>query len=79
MKTMLLTAALDRRHGKGRIGSRLGLERRCLLFFPTQQTGWRWVSDHRKQTEIDFRVLVDEAQFLTDDQVSAAGGNCRRA
>ena len=67
MKTMLLTAALDKRHGKGRIGSRIGLSADAFIFSNTTDMV-ALVSDHRKQTEIDC-VLVDEAQFLTDDQV----------
>ena len=67
MKTMLLTAALDGRHGKGRIGSRIGLSADAFVFSNTTDMV-ALVSDHRKQTAIDC-VLVDEAQFLTDDQV----------
>jgi thymidine kinase len=67
MKTMLLTAALDGRHGKGRIGSRIGLSADAFVFSSATDMV-ALVSDHRKQTEIDC-VLVDEAQFLTDDQV----------
>ena len=67
MKTMLLTAALDERNGKGRIGSRIGLSADAFVF--SNMTDMvALVSDHRKQTAIDC-VLVDEAQFLTDDQV----------
>ena len=67
MKTMLLTAALDGRHGKGRIGSRIGLSADAFVFSSATDMV-ALVSDHRKQTEIDC-VLVDEAQFLTNDQV----------
>ena len=67
MKTMLLTAALDGRHGKGRIGSRIGLSADAFVFTNTTDMV-ALVSDHRKQAAIDC-VLVDEAQFLTDDQV----------
>ena len=67
MKTMLLTAALDGRHGEGRIGSRIGLSADAFVFSSVTDMV-ALVSDHRKQTEIDC-VLVDEAQFLTDDQV----------
>ena len=67
MKTMLLTAALDGRHGKGRIGSRIGLSADAFVFSNTTDMV-ALVSDHRKQTGIDC-VFVDEAQFLTDDQI----------
>ena len=67
MKTLLLTAALDRRHGKGRIGSRIGLGADAIVFSATTDMA-RLVSDHCDRTVIDC-VLVDEAQFLTDGQV----------
>ena len=67
MKTILLTAALDGRHGKGRIGSRIGLAADALVFSNTTDM-MALVSDHCEQTAINC-VLVDEAQFLTDDQV----------
>ena len=67
MKTMLLTAELDGRHGKGRIGSRIGLSADAFVFSNTTDMV-ALVSDHRKQTAIDC-FLVDEAQFLTNDQV----------
>mgnify|MGYP002005850941 CR=1 FL=1 len=67
MKTILLTAALDRRHGKGRIGSRIGLSADAFVFSNTTDMV-ALISDHLGQTLINC-VLVDEAQFLTDDQV----------
>ena len=67
MKTLLLTAALDGRHGKGRIGSRIGLGADAIVFSATTDMA-RLVSGHCDRTSIDC-VLVDEAQFLTDGQV----------
>jgi thymidine kinase len=67
MTTMLLTAALDERHGKGRIGSRIGLGADAFVFSPETDMA-DLVSNQHQQTKIDC-VLVDEAQFLTDDQV----------
>ena len=67
MKTMLLTAALDGRHGKGRIGSRIGLSADAFVFSTTTNMV-ALISDHHEHTAINC-VLVDEAQFLTDDQV----------
>jgi thymidine kinase len=60
-KVQLFTAAIDNRYGEGRITSRLGASRDALVF----------------DTETDFVkvatsvacVLVDEAQFLTPQQV----------
>ena len=67
MKTMLLTAALDGRHGKGRIGSRIGLGADAFVFC-NKTDMVALISHHCKGTSINC-VLVDEAQFLTDDQV----------
>lgn len=67
MNTLLLTAALDGRHGKGRIGSRIGLGADAFVF--SNKTDMvTLISNHNGQTAIDC-VLVDEAQFLTDNQV----------
>lgn len=67
MQTMLYTAALDNRIGAGTIGSRIGLEIGAQTFEPS--------SDLRGEIEAQIKqrdvhcVLVDEAQFLTRDQV----------
>jgi len=67
METLLLTPALDDRAGRGRIRSRIGLEAEALVFEP----GDDLLAAVRQ--ELDVRnihcVLVDEAQFLTRDQV----------
>ncbi len=65
MKTVLFTAAIDTRSGAGKIGSRIGLERAAIGF--------------DRDTDLQATVLtaaapvacvlVDEAQFLTADQV----------
>ncbi len=67
MKTLLLTAALDGRHGKGRISSRIGLGADAIVFSATTDMA-RLVLDHYDRMAIDC-VLVDEAQFLSDGQV----------
>ena len=67
MTTMLLTAELDERHGKGRIASRIGLGADAILF--SKETNITdLVSIMHQREKIDC-VLIDEAQFLTDDQV----------
>jgi thymidine kinase len=63
MSTKLYTAELDNRGAVGSIGSRLGISRSALTFSP--------------QTMFDYRIIesdtacifIDEAQFLTRDQV----------
>lgn len=67
MDTFLLTAALDTRAGAGRIGSRIGIE--------AEAEGFDVEDDlfSRIANRLDRRpvacVFVDEAQFLTAEQV----------
>ena len=67
MHTLLLTAALDDRFGKGKVASRIGLEQSADLFEP-QMNLFQHVITRHTEKNIDC-VLVDEAQFLTKDQV----------
>lgn len=67
MRTLLLTAAVDDRAGVGRISSRIGLVAEADIF----RAGDNLLDHIRKAHEaapIDA-VFVDEAQFLTEDQV----------
>lgn len=66
MATMLWTAALDSRSG-GQVKSRIGLESEAHKFHPGTDL-WTSVSASHKVQPLDC-VLVDEAQFLTSDQV----------
>ncbi|HEY0324917.1 MAG TPA: thymidine kinase, partial [Allosphingosinicella sp.] len=67
MQTMLYTAAFDDRAGGGTIGSRIGLE--------TEAHTYEAGTDLRAEVETEIKkrpvdcILVDEAQFLTRDQV----------
>lgn len=66
MRTMLWTAALDSRSA-GMVRSRIGLESEAHLFHP--DTGlWDAIGAAHAAAGLDC-VLVDEAQFLTADQV----------
>ncbi|MBA3512633.1 thymidine kinase [Sphingomonas sp.] len=67
MATMLWTAAHDDRSGSGQIGSRLGLTIEAHAYSPEVDLFGR-VGEELKRREIHC-VLVDEAQFLTRDQV----------
>ena len=69
METMLWTAALDDRYGAGQITSRIGLLAEAHKFDPESDL-WAAVSDEHRQRPLAC-VLVDEAQFLTKDQVFA--------
>jgi thymidine kinase len=67
MNTLLLIAALDDRAGKGRIASRIGLAADADIFSSADDV-YAHVDAVRKEREI-HAVLVDEAQFLTEEQV----------
>lgn len=66
MRTMLWTAALDSRSA-GMVRSRIGLESEAHRFAPGTDL-WAEVSAAHAGGKLDC-VLVDEAQFLTPDQV----------
>lgn len=65
MRTLLLTAALDSRAGQGRIASRIGIGDDALTF-DADTDMFSLIADHGADTAC---VFVDEAQFLTPDQV----------
>ena len=67
MNTLLLTAAFDDRGGKGRIGSRIGLGAEALTFAADTDIAQLTRRSHEQQA-LDC-LLVDEAQFLSVDQV----------
>ena len=67
METFLLTAALDDRVGLGKIGSRIGLSAEAETFSHGDDLLERVRIVHEK-TPLSC-VLVDEAQFLSKDQV----------
>ena len=67
MQTMLWTAAHDDRSGAGHIGSRLGLTIEANAYSPDVDL-FGAVGDELKRRELHC-VLIDEAQFLTRQQV----------
>lgn len=67
MKVSLWTAALDDRPGFGAISSRIGLASDAHRFEADTDIEARVLEEH-KETELAC-VLVDEAQFLTKEQV----------
>ena len=67
MDTYLLTAKLDDRVGKGRIGSRIGIGADADMFAPDSDL---LAMIEARQAEGPFVcILIDEAQFLSEDQV----------
>lgn len=67
MDTYLLTARLDNRAGTGRIGSRIGIGADAEMFDGDSDLFAMIETAHKAQPFVC--VLIDEAQFLTDDQV----------
>lgn len=68
MHTLLLTAKLDERAGNAKIASRVGLESDADLFDETSDLV-SIVEQHRLVAGRLDCILVDEAQFLTEEQV----------
>ena len=69
METMLWTAALDDRYGAGQITSRIGLLAEAHKFDPDSDL---WAAVRAENAERPLAcVLVDEAQFLSREQVLA--------
>lgn len=67
MHTLLFTAAVDDRYKAGIIKSRIGLEAQAYIFRAGDDL-FAMVETEQRKTKIDC-VLVDEAQFLSKDQV----------
>jgi thymidine kinase len=67
MQTYLLTAQLDTRAGEGRIASRIGIGEDADTFTP--ETDLYAKIDDRLTQGPCACVFIDEAQFLTKDQV----------
>ncbi len=67
MQTYLLTAAIDGRAGNGRIASRIGISEQADTF-RTDDDVFAMI-EMRLNTGPVACVFVDEAQFLTEDQV----------
>ncbi len=67
MHTIIFTAALDDRYGVGKVASRIGLQADALLFADTDNL-FDNVKAQSAEQKLDC-VFIDEAQFLTRDQV----------
>ena len=74
MATMLWTAAIDDRYRAGTVTSRIGLVREANLFDANTDLEAAILAEHsRSQLSC---VLVDEAQFLTRDQIFGLARIC---
>ncbi len=67
MQTYLITAKLDDRAGKGRIGSRIGIGKEADMFDADSDL-FQMIKTEMDNQKISC-VLIDEAQFLSDQQV----------
>lgn len=67
MRALLFTPKLDDRYGAGCITSRIGLQRPCTIF-TAEDDLFAMVRDAGRESKVDC-VLLDEAQFLTAEQV----------
>lgn len=76
MGTMLFTAAIDDRYGVGKIVSRIGLTAPAHTFDEKTDI-YNQVIDEHKKRKLSC-VLIDEAQFLTRDQVFQLAAICDR-
>lgn len=68
METLLYIPAIDTRFGSGRVVSRIGLASEAIIF----DRGFDFFKEISNQTHILSKlacVLIDEAQFLTKQQV----------
>ena len=67
METMLWTASLDDRYGQGYVTSRIGLKADADKFDPETDL-WASITSEHSQRPLAC-VLIDEAQFLSSEQV----------
>lgn len=67
MQTYLMTARFDTRAGEGRIASRIGIGEAADTFAPDTDL-FEKIKDRQDQGPLAC-VFIDEAQFLTKDQV----------
>ncbi len=71
MNTLVLAPLLDDRYGVGKVSSRIGLESEAINF--SQEDDLLEIVSNAIKDEPLHCVLIDEAQFLTKDQVFQLG------
>jgi len=74
MNTLILAPEMDDRYGVGRITSRIGLDSEATHFSTTDDL-LDLIAAHSSDTPLHC-VLIDEAQFLTKQQVFQLGQVC---
>ncbi len=71
MNTLVMAPEIDDRYGKGKVTSRIGLETDAVTFKKTDNVR-DIVEKHLEDSPLHC-VLIDEAQFLTKEQVFQLG------
>jgi len=71
MNTLVLAPDFDNRYGGGKVTSRIGIETEAQTFRPEDNL-FEQIETLRQDTPLHC-VLIDEAQFLTKDQVFQLG------
>ncbi len=71
MNTLVLAPLLDDRYGVGKVSSRIGLESEAINF--SREDDLLEIVSNAIEDEPLHCVLIDEAQFLTKDQVFQLG------
>jgi len=67
MRSLLFTSSLYARTDEGRITSRIGINSEALLYGEADDL-YAWIRREHRRRKVDC-VFVDEAQFMTKDQV----------
>jgi thymidine kinase len=67
MRTLLFTSALYAKTDEGRITSRIGISANAKLY-GLEDDLYTWIAAEHRRKKVDC-IFVDEAQFLTEEQV----------
>lgn len=67
-KTLLFTPRIDTRHGEGKITSRIGIQEDALSV-DCEFNFYDYVKRNKAVSEKIYCVLIDEAQFLSREQI----------
>ena len=76
MNPLVLAPALDDRYGVGRVTSRIGLDTEAIIF-QAEQNLLELVAERHEKKPVHC-VLIDEAQFMSREQVYQSGEVCDR-
>ncbi len=77
MQTLILQPEMDDRYGSGTVASRIGIQAEALTF-TTADNLFHMVSAQQQRQDVHC-VLVDEAQFLTKQQVRQLSDVCDKS